>query len=102
MTPLTLTNANQAYQFAEAAAVDGIPAKKLIVVLAPAATGPLYIGDSTLNPATPIGIIDVRSGDTGDKFELTEEDAPNGLNISDYYFASGNAGDVLYGAYYVQ
>lgn len=65
-------------------------------------TGRAYIGKSTLQPSTDTGIIGymaVPAATSAPGYGLGEENAPNGVDLSQIFVASSQAGDIVYGSY---
>ena len=95
---VTCTVANQAYPIFNGHKL----VKTLLIQPKYVNSGVTFIGDSTLSPTTDVGIMkQLQQPDALNipAFELTEYDAPNGLNLGNFYVASSQAGDIIYYSY---
>lgn len=61
-----------------------------------------FVGGSTLDPTTDTGImkqLQQPAVASIPSFDLTENDAPNGLDLGNFYVCSTQAGDIFYYSY---
>lgn len=98
-TPVTCTVGATAYPLS---AVNKLVKTLKIQGLVGHAAGTISIGNASLNTTTGAGVftqLAIQTANVIEKFELTEVDAPNGINLADFYAASSNAGDIVIFSY---
>ncbi len=75
--------------------------KKLLIQPKYSNGGVGFVGDSTLNPNTDTGIFKQLTGlltESG-QFELSETEAPNGIDLFEFWVTSQTANDIFYFSY---
>ncbi len=96
--PVTLAVSNTAYQLS---AVHKL-VKTIRIQPKATNTGIMSIGDSTLAAATPLGIaaqLPAPAATEIQSYELTEVDAPNGIDVFNFWVSSTVGGDIALWSY---
>jgi hypothetical protein len=65
-------------------------------------TGVGFVGDSTLNPSSDTGIdkqFAIPAANALQDYQITEAEAPNGIDLGNFYVASTVGGDKFYWSY---
>ena len=97
-TPVTCTIANTAYQLT----ATNISVKTMFVQPRYDNAGVLFIGNSTLAPATNVGVygqLQVPSPTNIPTYRPSETESQNGLQASTFWVASTQAGDIVLWSY---
>lgn len=96
--PVTCTASNTAYPLTSL----NIAVAAVRISQKPTNNGIGYVGDSTLAPATDVGIIavvDAPAGEVDAPYVLLESPSLNGINLGDLRVASSGAGEKLLWSY---
>ncbi len=96
--PVTCTAADTAYQLS----TTTLLVKTVYIQPKFSNAGVIYVGNSTLVPSTDTGIyqqLQVPAPNAIPLFTSSETESQNGLNLSRFWVASSQAGDVVYWSY---